>query len=145
MSRKTLPQFNIQVGDQPTRNVPPILHEVRHALKKLLDTGETSTIDIRAIPLAPGEEQTIIEALGQGEVHARLEALGPSEIVETKYSGIWLITHCNEAGSIISRTIEIAGIPGILKSQPEDMHHALEALAKKLATDESKPHVEVAT
>ena len=29
--------FNIQIGNEPTLNVQPILHQVRHALDKLID------------------------------------------------------------------------------------------------------------
>ena len=75
-----------------TWNVKPILHEIRHALDKLLESGESSIIDLRSIPLAPGEEDTIITTLGHGEVHAQLDALGPSEIYETQYAGVWLDT-----------------------------------------------------
>lgn len=126
------PQFNIQTGNELTWNVQPILHEIKHALRKLIDSGENSIIDLRSIPLAPGEEDTIINTLGCGEVHARLNALGPSEIVETRFAGVWLITHYNEDNSIIGRFIEITSLPDILKSQPEDMEFALAQLESEI-------------
>jgi hydrogenase-1 operon protein HyaF len=132
-----LSQFNIQIGDDLTWNVQPILHEVRHALKQLIDSGETTMIDLRSIPLAPGEEQKLIDTLGRGEVHARLNALGPSEIVETRFAGVWLVTHNNEENSIISRFIEITELPDILKSQREDMINALGALEQQLTSGQS--------
>ena len=127
-----LAQFNIQIGDELTWNVQPILHEVRHALKQLIDTGAACIIDLRSIPLAPGEEQKLIDTLGRGEVHARLNALGPSEIIETRFPGVWLVTHYNEENSIISRFIEITELPDILRSQREDMINALAALEQQL-------------
>ena len=126
------PQFNIQIGNELTWNVQPILHEIRHALRKLINNGENSIIDLRSIPLAPGEEDTIINTLGCGEVHAKLNALGPSEIVETRFAGVWLITHYNEDNSIIGRFIEITALPDILKSQPEDMTFSLAQLESEL-------------
>jgi hydrogenase-1 operon protein HyaF len=129
-----LAQFNIQIGDELTWNVQPILHEVRHALKHLIDSGETAIIDLRSIPLAPGEEQKLIDTLGRGEVHAGLNALGPSEIIETRFSGVWLVTHYNEENSIISRFIEITEFPDILKSQREDMIEALDTLEQQLTS-----------
>lgn len=126
------PQFNIQIGNELTWNVQPILHEIRHALHKLIESGNNSIIDLRSIPLAPGEEDTIINTLGCGEVHARLNALGPSEIIETRFAGVWLITHYNEDNSIIGRFIEITALPDILKSQPEDMAFALAQLESEL-------------
>ena len=129
--------FNIQTGNELTWNVRPILFEVRHALDALLDKGETSIIDLRSIPLAPGEEEKILKTLGQGEVHARLNALGPSEIYETRYAGVWLITHYNEDESIVSRFIEITKMPDILKSQAEDMSKALTDLTQSLETQDT--------
>jgi len=125
-------QFNIQIGNEPTLNVQPLLHQVRHALDKLLSDGDPAIIDLRSIPLAPGEEQSIIDLLGQGEVHARLNALGSSEIYETRYAGVWLITHYNEENIIVSRFIEINDIPDILKSQHEDMSLAAHSLMQEL-------------
>ena len=125
-------QFNIHTGNELTWNVQPILHQVRHALVRLIDAGETCTIDLRSIPLAPGEEETIINTLGQGEVSARLYALGPSDIYETRFSGVWLITHYNESDNVISRFIEITDIPDILRAQAEDMSDAVERLLEEL-------------
>jgi hydrogenase-1 operon protein HyaF len=149
MNEADLPQFNIQIGNELTWNVKPILHEIRHALRKLLETGESSIIDLRSIPLAPGEEDTIIDTLGCGEVHAKLNALGPSEIYETRFAGVWLITHFNEENSIISRFIEITAFPDILKSQSDDMTFSLDLLEDELddgsGSDKTELHAETNT
>jgi len=131
------PQFNIHAGNELTWNVKPILHEIRHALQKFLDNGETSIIDLRSIPLAPGEGESIIKTLGRGEVQARLDVLGPSDIYETRYTGVWLVTHYNDSDSIVSRFIEVTEIPDVLKSQREDVAHALDALVTELETDKT--------
>ena len=36
-------------------NVRPILNEVIHAIDRLLDTGEATTIDLASLPFGPGE------------------------------------------------------------------------------------------
>ena len=143
MSETSLPQFNIQIGNELTWNVKPIMHEIRHALRKLLETGKSSIIDLRSIPLAPGEEETIIATLGCGEVHAKLNALGPSEIYETRFSGVWLITHFNEENSIISRFIEITVFPDILKSQHDDMTFSLDLLEDELNEGSGSDKIEI--
>ena len=124
--------FNIQIGDQLTFNVEPLLHEIRHALQELADYGKTGIIDLRSIPLAPGEEERIINTLGQGEVRARIDALGPSEIGETRYAGVWLVTHRNDNGEIIGRFIEITTMPDILRSPDEDIRQACSRLGDHL-------------
>ena len=134
MTESVKSPFNIQIGDELTWNVQPILHEIRHALRTLLETGNGSIIDLRSIPLAPGEEDTILDALGCGEVHAKLHALGPSEIYETRFSGVWMVTHYNAENDVISRFIEITRFPNILESQREDMTTSLDALEALLDT-----------
>ena len=114
-------------------NVLPILHEVRHALARLLDGGDTCVIDLRAIPLAPGEEEAILAALGKGEVSADFDALGRSEVRESAYGGCWIVTHYDEAGAIKARFIEITTIPDILKSQSADIADGIERLAARLS------------
>jgi len=119
----------------PTQNVVPILHEIRHALRKLIDSGESTIIDLRAMPFAPGEERELEERLGEGEVQVKMEALGPSEIRETGISGVWLVTHYSSDGEdILSRFIEITRVPSILESQTEDMESGLQTLQESLAT-----------
>ena len=122
-------KFNIQSGDDLTFNVKPLLHEVKHALDNLIETGHTTIIDLRSIPLAPGEEDKILNTLGQGEVKAQLNALGLSEVIETQYAGVWTVTHYNDEHEIISRFIEVTTMPEILCSQTEDIMAAYSRLA----------------
>jgi len=132
MPHSTAVQFNIQNGDELTHNVKPLLHEIKHALDNLIETGNTTVIDLRSIPLAPGEEEKILNTLGQGEVQAQLSALGLSEIIETQYAGVWIVTHFNDEGHIISRFIEVTTMPEILCSQTEDIMAAYSRLALDL-------------
>lgn len=138
MSMAQQEQFNIQIGSELTQNVQPILHEIRHALDELITTGKNRVIDLRTIPLAPGEEEQILLKLGNGEVQAQLDALGRSEIYETKYKGVWLVTHFNSEDNIVGRFIEITTIPEILKSQQEDIQDSLNQLESEL-----QPHDDI--
>ena len=128
-------KFNIQIGDALTHNVKPLLHEIKHALDNLIETGKTTIIDLRSIPLAPGEEDKILNILGQGEVQAQLNALGLSEISETRYAGVWIVTHYNDEQHVISRFIEVTTIPEILCSQTEDVMDAYNRLTLDLRDD----------
>lgn len=115
-----------------TGNVKPLLHEIRHALVRLAAGGDGTVIDLQSLPLAPGEERRIEEALGQGEIVAELNALGRSSIVETAYPGVWMITHRNTEDEVIGRFIEVTRIPDLLKAQPEDMRAGLQRLNGEL-------------
>lgn len=136
----SIPKFDIPVTvtEEFTGNVTPLLHEIRHALSALLESGEQTIIDLRSMPLAPGEEAHIEAALGQGEVLVELNALGRSEIIETQYPGVWLITHSNTDGTILGKYIEIALIPDILQAQEGDIQAGLEQLRDTLTTSTEK-------
>lgn len=110
-----------------------ILHEIKHALRKLLDSGVSTTIDLRSIPMAPGEEARIEASLGEGEIKVNLNALGPSTIQETAIAGVWLITHYNIEDEILGKFIEITKVPTFIESPDEDMQIGLELLTQKLS------------
>ena len=116
-----------------THNVQPLLHEIRHALVKLLEHDGCTVIDLRSLPLAPGEEEQLLEKLGRGEVTAHLHALGPSEIVEIRYPGVWVVVHFNNDNEVIGKFIEVCEVPGLLRSQQEDVRQGLEQLQSQLA------------
>jgi len=139
MSSSTVVQFNIQIGDELTFNVKPLLNEVKHALDNLIETGHSTIIDLRSIPLAPGEEEKILSVLGLGEVQARLDALGLSEVIETQYAGVWIVSHYNDEGHIISRFIEVTTMPEILCSQTEDIMAAYSRLSLALKDEQKTP------
>jgi hydrogenase-1 operon protein HyaF len=119
--------------DAFTLNVLPLLHEVRHALDRLLESGEATTIDLGSIPLAPGEFEKIDGALGTGEVKVVLEAMGPSQIYETQFSGVWRVTHYNATNEVVGRFIEVTRIPEILLAQEADVRVGLELLNRRLS------------
>lgn len=113
-------------------NVTPLLHEIRHALRRVAEGGQGTTIDLGSLPLAPGEEKRIEDLLGQGEVRAELSALGPTVVQETRYPGVWFITHRNTGQEVVARFIEVTRMPELLLAQSEDMRRAVSELDRKL-------------
>jgi hydrogenase-1 operon protein HyaF len=116
-----------------TGNVEPLLHEIRHALQRVAQGKEGTVIDLRRLPLAPGEEERIETELGKGEVRAELDALGPTLVQETSYAGVWLVTHRNKENEIVARFIEVTRMPELLKSQEADIYSAISRLESELA------------
>lgn len=114
-----------QDGAALTGNVVPLLNEIRHALRALLEEGRETVIDLRGIPLGPGEEDTLVARLGVGEVQVALAALGPSELVETQFSGVWLVTHHNQDGAVIGKFIEVCLVPRLVAAQEADIRAGL--------------------
>ncbi len=105
-------------------NALPILHEIRHGLERLAASGEPTVIDLRAIPFGPGDEARLLERLGRGEVEANIHALGETLIRETAIPAVWLLDFLNAEGERIALHLEIARVPGLLLTQPEDLAEA---------------------
>ena len=116
-----------------TGNTFPLLHEIRHALERLASTGEPTTIDLSSIPFAPEDRAQLLDILGKGEVEARLDAFGPSNIRETAYPGVWLVQHMSPQGEEHSSLIEITRFPSLLQTPEADVTDSAAALADRLA------------
>jgi len=119
-------------------NLRALLSEIAAHLERLARDGNIASIDLNSLPFAPGEYEQLRLLLGQGEATAHIEALGPSDITETRYPGVWWVTHYNVEGDIIADSIEITTIPEILSSQPEDIRMGLELIKEQL-NDEVMP------
>lgn len=122
-------QVNVEAA---TGNVEPLLHEIRHALKRLAQGEDGTVIDLRRLPFAPGEEEHLEAILGQGEVRAELQALGPTVVRETSYPGVWLVTHYNNDDAVTAKFIEVTRMPEVLMSQQEDIEISINKLESEL-------------
>jgi hydrogenase-1 operon protein HyaF len=132
MSPQTIPIYS-QAGEAYSiGNIRALLAEIAARLEKLVENGETGMIALNSLPFAPGEYEQLRQTLGQGEVSVRIEAIGPSEIIETRYPGVWWVTHYNVEGDIVADMIEIAWFPEIIKSQPENVNEGLARLKGRL-------------
>ncbi len=117
---------------EPSAQVLAIASEIAGQLEAWLATGETASIDLRSLPMAPGDYQALKALLGEGEVSARLEALGPSDIYETAVPGVWWLKHRNANDEVMAELIEITDCPGILRTQAEDLSSAPGQLRERM-------------
>jgi hydrogenase-1 operon protein HyaF len=111
---------------------PAILREVETSLATLVESGRASRIDLSSLPMGPRDFERLREALGQGEVNATIEALGPTQVRETVVHGVWWITHMNVDGTKVAEFLDITHVPEILKSHPDDARAALARLRSLL-------------
>ena len=110
----------------------PVLDEVRHAMDRLVQSGESSVVDLTSLPFGPGDEERLLRFLGEGEVSATLNTLGRSRFWETRFPGVWLVVHYNAEHVRIAFQIEVAEVPALLKSQKGDVADGLERLTSLL-------------
>ena len=104
-----------------TGNAPPLLRELHEGVRRLLATGEASTIDLSALPLTPADLDWLRDKLGRGEIAVTLQANGESTLDETACPGIWWVTHHNEQGAVSAQFLEVAFVPELVKADPQDV------------------------
>ena len=113
--------------------VPAILREIESLLAELVVSGRAGRIDLRSLPLLPGDEARLAAALGEGEVDADIQAMGTTRVRETAVPGVWWVTHANADGQKVAELIEITLVPEILKTHPEDARAGLKTLRERIA------------
>jgi len=125
-----------------------VLSEVAQRLKDLAEHNQPSSIDLRSLPMTDADREQLKELLGWGEVAARLEIGGPTDIHETTYCGVWWIRHMGAGGVLATEEIAITRIPEIFLSDPHDVSAAAERIRTILdqgparPTDSETPHVQ---
>jgi len=118
----------LPAGPGLTGNAPPLLRELAEQVKRLLESGEPSAIDLSALPLTPADFDWLRERLGSGEISVTLQASGESTLDETACPGVWWVTHRNEQGAVTSQFIEVAFVPELVKAHPQDVEIGREQL-----------------
>lgn len=122
-------------GEQPVGEgvAATLLHEVAVHLERLLEGGDPATMDLQSLPmLTPAEHARLRELLGTGEVVANVEVMGPTEVAETAFPGVWWITDYGADGELLSEQIEIAWVPQRLRAQAPDAAAGLDRLRSQL-------------
>jgi len=105
-----------------------ILNELQFKLKALIEQDHNDSIDLRTLPLFPGDYELLKETLGYGEIHVTIEAMGPTEIYETAILGIWWVTHYNSQDENVAEYIEITALPELIKTSEQDIKQAEQQL-----------------
>ena len=116
-------------------NAIPVLNEIRHALDELQRTGNTTVIDLHAMPFGPGDRDHLFETLGSGEVTAVIDSLGETKIRETAYPGVWIVEYFSPNEAELTVHIEVTPIPSLLATPQEEINDSLQRLASLLDSD----------
>lgn len=132
-----LPEIPVRVNTEVnehgvTDNVRALLAEISTMLTELINHSKSDSLDIRSLPLLPGEYEAIKTILGEGEIKASFDSLGPTHIYETGLAGVWWVRHDNEDEECVAEMIEITRIPEILKSPLNEIEISKSALQQQL-------------
>jgi len=119
--------------------VRALLQEVMDMVIALVETGASNFIDLKSLPLAPGELEQLRMVLGEGEVEAIVDALGPTHIHETLVPGVWWVTHRNSNDEVVAEFIEITSLPEILLTHHEEIWNSVDVLKGRIDEFDADP------
>ena len=111
-----------------------VLGEVAEHLRRFVATGSPHQVDLRSLPMHDDDRIALADALGHGEVRARVSVAGDSEAYETRYPGVWWVSHRGRDGDILAEFIEITLVPALLCAVPEDVRDAADRLTATLGS-----------
>lgn len=111
-----------------------LLSELATLLERLAARDETAMIDLRSLPMSAADRILLQRALGDGEVHATLQAQGISTARETGVAGVWWVEHRDAHDQLLAELLEVARFPQILASAPDEIQHAAAALQARNST-----------
>jgi hydrogenase-1 operon protein HyaF len=119
-------------------NATALMNELEKLLDAFVQRGEVASVDLRSLPLTARDHDELREALGVGAVVVRVDAIGPSDARETRYPGVWWVTHFDDAGSVVAELIEITPVPQIVVAPMEDVAAGLARLRDDLAGERAR-------
>jgi hydrogenase-1 operon protein HyaF len=115
--------------------VTAILAELVGLLERLANGELPAAIDLRSLPMSPQDRVALQSALGDGEVHATLDAQGLSSIRETRVPGVWWVEHRDPHGELIAESIEVTCMPQILMSALDEIGAGAAALRAQISSN----------
>lgn len=112
--------------------VAALLMELANLLERLAKTQLPAAIDLHSLPMSAEDRAELARVLGEGEVQATIRTQGLSVLRETRMSGVWWVEHRNAQGDLMAESLEVAQIPAILASVPDEIAAAACALREHL-------------
>jgi len=125
------PAFTPEESAEST--VLALLCEIEAKLDALLGAGEPSTIDLRWLMASPQTLERLREALGKGEVEARIAGSGISLLQETAVPCVWRVSHRDSDDHPTGEFVEITDLPELLRSDRLAIPQGLAALRARCA------------
>ena len=110
-----------------------VMAEVAEALGKLVAHRESSTIDLRSLPLTDADLEELDQLLGRGEVEATIQVIGKTEVHETRFAGVWWLKHRGAEDRVALEQIVVTLVPDILCAQKEDVLLAADAIQQQFS------------
>jgi hydrogenase-1 operon protein HyaF len=111
--------------------IAALVSELTYLLARLAARDETAIIDLRSLSMSASDRVELQRILGDGEVHATLQAEGVSTARKTAVAGLWWIEQRDAHGELIGELLEVACFPQILANTPNEIQDDAAVLQAK--------------
>jgi hydrogenase-1 operon protein HyaF len=114
-------------------NALPILVEIEEHCARYRETGDPHSINLSLLPLTEEDQVYLDERLGPATLDTLSRAYGKCSVRNTGVPDVWWVRFYNSMGTLILNTLEIVGVPEVLRAAPEDLADSRERLDAILA------------
>lgn len=112
-----------------------IMAEILAMLECLAHQGRGGAIDLRSLPLAPDDYDSLKALLGEGETKIDIALNGLTRCRETRLPAVWWVEHYNTSGSTVAEFIEVTKVPDILAVDEDEILEGIVRLSGQLEAD----------
>lgn len=131
-----LESIPVQVAGPASGMPSAILMEIAELLEQLAEKNIAGAIDLRSMPMSDEDRTRLEDYLGRGEISARLNVAGASEIWETSYPGVWWVRHRGGDGKIVYEEISVTRIPDILLAPHDDIRDSAARIVAEMSSSD---------
>ena len=115
-------------------NAYALLYEIVDCLRRLLEDGQPSRIELDAIPLSEADLDVLRENLGEGPIQAEVvdEDDGIVQISETGIAGVWWLVELDADEVVRGEYLEVNTLPEVMQLPLDIIEEGRNALQARL-------------
>jgi len=114
-------------------NAPAILNELLDQSRGYQAGQAAHVVNLSLLPISPGDQAYLIEALGAGPVTMLSRGYGNCRITATRLANVWWVQYFNSMDQLILSTVEVVDVPEAALAAADDYADSMERLTEWMA------------
>ncbi len=124
----TLEDLPIGTPPEEAMNVMPVLAEIRERMGRHRPGYPAYVINLSHLPMTPVDMAFLQETLGRGSLRMVSRGQGACRIEATRRRHVWSVRFLDSRDMVILDTVEIGGVPVMVRAAQEDFEDSAERL-----------------
>lgn len=112
----------------PVVNAMALLVELQARCERYAGDGTPHSMNLSLLPLSDAELAFLDERLGRGPVDVLSRSYGKCEVISTLTPDVWWVRYYNAMGVLILNSLEVVGVPDVVRAAPEDLRDSASRL-----------------